>query len=63
MFTGNQVRAADVQHLINRPLNAIILQSDAYVSIDETLAWGIETRSVENKVRDIRLYDADPDIT
>jgi hypothetical protein len=63
MFTGNQVRAVDVQNLIDRPLNAINLHADPRISMDETLAWGIEARSVGNEVRLIRLCDADPDIT
>ncbi len=56
MFTGNEVRAAEIQHLINHPANAINLHSDSYTSLDQVLAWGIEARSVDNEVRVIRLY-------
>jgi hypothetical protein len=63
MFTGNEVRAEEVQHLINHPANAVNLHIDSRVSMNLELAWGIEVRSVNNDVRVIRLYSAKPDIS
>ena len=62
MFTGNEVRAAEIQHLINHPANAVNMNYDSYTSLDKVLAWGIEARSVDNEVRVIRQYSAEPDI-
>jgi len=42
MFTGSEVRAADVQNFINHPVNAINIENGAHVSMDQHLAWGIE---------------------
>jgi hypothetical protein len=61
MFTGNEVRAAEIQHLINHPANAINMNYDSYTSLDKVLAWGIEARSID-EVRVIRQYSAEPDI-
>lgn len=63
MFTGGKVRAAEVQHLINNPINAIVMQCNPLISMDQDLAWGIEVRSVNNKVRVIRLCSAGANLT
>ena len=59
MFTGKIVKADEIQPLINHPMNAINLEHNAHVSMDHSLAWGIEAKSVNNEVRAIRLCGAD----
>lgn len=64
MFTGEEVKAECIQEFINNPANAINLEYNAHHSMDKSLAWGIEAKLVENKVRVMRLCRvADPDIT
>ena len=55
MFTGSEVRAAEVQHLINHPRNAINMEGNAHLSMNESLGWGIEAKLVNNEVRVIGL--------
>ena len=55
MFTGNEVRAQEVEHFINHPTNAIVIQHDAHVSLDKHLAWGIKARFDNNTVRVFRV--------
>ena len=62
MFTRLEVRAAEILPLINRPGNAVNIQSDAHKSMDQFMAWGIEASLVNNEVRVIRLCGADPNI-
>ena len=65
MLTSNKVRAAEVEHLIDHPSNAINMHYDPLVSIKLDLAWGVEARLANNEVRIIRLCSgsiADPDI-
>ncbi len=62
MFTGNEVRAAEVQHLISHPANAINMHNDPLVSMEQYLAWGIEAKCANNEVRVIRLCSADSNI-
>lgn len=64
MFTGNKVSADTIHQFINHPANAINMHGDPHISMDKSLAWGIEARSVDNEVRVMRLCGiADPDIT
>lgn len=62
MFTGSEMRATEVQHLINHPANAINMEFNARASMNQNLAWGIEARSVNNEVRVIILCGADTDM-
>jgi hypothetical protein len=63
MFTGNEVNAVIVRHFINNPANAVNLEANAHRSMDQSLAWGIEAISENNKVRDmITCGVADRDI-
>ena len=50
-FTGKQVNAEEIQPLIDNPANALNLQGDARISLDQCLAWGIEAMPVNNEVR------------
>jgi len=63
MFTGKEVSADIIHHLINQPANAINIEINAHISMDKELAWGIEARLVNNEVWVIRLCGADADIT
>jgi len=64
MFTRLEVKKEEILPLINHPGNAINIQTDAHMSMDHYLAWGIEARpSVNNEVRVIRLCSADPNMT
>jgi len=49
MFTGGEVRAEEVQNLINHPTNAVNMQIDANISMNQDFAWGIEAKLVNNK--------------
>ena len=51
IFTGQMPRAELVPELINHPANAMNVQGDAHDSMDQKLAWGIEARLVDHKVR------------
>jgi len=64
MFTGNEVPTKLIQDFINHPANAINMHGDPQVAMDKKLAWGIEAKTVDNKVGIMRLCGiADPDIT
>lgn len=49
-FTDRRLGVELVQQLIDRPANSMTLQYDAYASMRLRLAFGIEARSVDNKV-------------
>ena len=55
MFTDNEVTAEEVERFINHPTNAIVIEHNAHVSMNQHLAWGIEARSVNDGVRVIRF--------
>ncbi|KAH9970169.1 hypothetical protein BJV74DRAFT_263479 [Russula compacta] len=51
MFTANEVSADTIHQFINHPANAINMHGDPHISMDMSLAWGIEARSVDNEVK------------
>jgi hypothetical protein len=45
------LKAELVPELIDHPANAMNIQGDAHDSMDQKVAWGIEARLVDHKVR------------
>ena len=54
-FTGKQLQPEFIQANINSPTNAINVETNAHHSMDKSLAWGIEAKMVDDKVRVMSL--------